>query len=169
MLSLLLFGSCNKSEDPEGPELSGTNITAASISLLKVMGGDTGGIGEDQESILYCHFDQTIGFDKIVVRTETEFQALTDAIKSKGACYSEKIPEIDFSKYTLIGKYVSDGGCRASFDNQVYNDEENKTITYHIKANFSGECQMFLFSWNWMLIPKIANDYAVVFEVENKD
>lgn len=73
---------------------------------------------------------------------------------------------IDFSQYTLLGRFLIFGGSEpAIMTRRVKRNDELKKIEYYI----SGEEQ----NWddipdgyrgmNWMLIPKIGEDYEVIF------
>lgn len=166
ILSMLVFSACDNSGDQKDQNLIGKDITAKSLSLVKEMNSGSDDIEDDYDNVLYCHFDESVGFGEVVVRNEEEFGELVDAILENGVCHSDQLPEIDFSKHILIGKYISGGGCSLSLDNEVYEDTGNKTITYYIRPEFTGLCDMFIYSWNWMLIPQVDGDYTITFEVE---
>ena len=74
---------------------------------------------------------------------------------------------IDFSKYTLLGKYASEG-CRVSFERNVTKDNLDKKVYFDIIVYQCGACKTYVESMNWVLIPKISNDYTVVFSVKEK-
>lgn len=172
MLTLIIIVqlfSCSTDEDSTNTDLIGTNITARTISLVKDMNSSTDAIEDEYKNVLYCHFDETIGFDEVVIRDANAFAELVEIIRTKGICSSEDIPQIDFTKHTLLGKYVGGGGCHLALDNKVYEDSVNKTITYLIKPKFSGSCMMYLYSWNWMLVPRLEAEYTVKFQIENQN
>ncbi len=73
---------------------------------------------------------------------------------------------IDFSKYTLLGKYVPGSGCEVIYSRNATRDDEAKKVSYEIKADQYGVCDCSHPSMNWVLIPKIPEDYNVVFSVE---
>ena len=81
------------------------------------------------------------------------------------SCKDIARPVINFSEKTLIGKSVGVSGCGASFDKNVYKDTKNKKIIYEIKARGSGFCMGWFESYNWILIPKIPEDYKVEFKL----
>jgi len=74
---------------------------------------------------------------------------------------------IDFSKYTVLGKYA-DGGCRVVFDRNVTKNIEKKKYTYTITVIECGTCKELELSMNWVLIPKIEDDFSVDFLVNYK-
>jgi hypothetical protein len=72
---------------------------------------------------------------------------------------------IDFSKYTLLGKYAN-GGCHVVFERDVSKQEAEKKYTYKIKVLQTGNCEINVESMNWVLIPKIEDEYSVNFILE---
>ena len=76
------------------------------------------------------------------------------------------MPSIDFSQYTLLGKYTQGGGCSINFARKVYIDDTNKKIIYSVRVIEEGACEMLGMSMNWALVPKIPSDYIVEFEVK---
>jgi hypothetical protein len=79
-----------------------------------------------------------------------------------------KITEIDFNKKTLLGKFAKGYGCQTEFKKSVLQDEENKKIIYTIEPITAGFCDKRNISLNWILIPKVSEDYEVSFEVKIK-
>ena len=163
---VVLLGACEKKDSPENDEIKGTNVTAKTESLDKTV-NSTGNVINDN-NILNCYYDDSIGFDEMVIRDNLAYQELGEVIKTKGICNADSLPDVDFSKNSLIGKYVSGGGCNVNFDCEVYDDAKTKTITYRIKTEFTGACAMFIYSWNWRLIPKIDDEYAVKFIIDKE-
>lgn len=72
---------------------------------------------------------------------------------------------IDFTQYTLLGKYAS-GGCRVVFERNVTRNDSQKNVLYDITVHQCGDCQIYHGEMNWVLIPKIPDDYTVTFVVE---
>ena len=72
---------------------------------------------------------------------------------------------INFSKYTLLGKYAN-GQCKAVFERDVNKNVSEKIYNYKIKVLQTGNCEINIESMNWVLITKIENDYTVEFQVE---
>jgi hypothetical protein len=73
--------------------------------------------------------------------------------------------EIDFFRYTLLGRYTS-GGCHVNFDRNISRDVARKQLFYEIKVQQCGTCETHNESMNWVLVPKISDDYKVLFNVE---
>lgn len=72
---------------------------------------------------------------------------------------------IDFDRYTLLGKYAREG-CRVTFDRNVTKDTSQKKYFYKIKVHQCGTCKTNWESMNWVLVPKITDDYNVTFTNE---
>jgi len=75
---------------------------------------------------------------------------------------------IDFSQYTLLGKYA-EGHCMAFFDRNVTKNIKKKKYIYTIRVIACGGCMVYAPSMNWVLIPKIEDDFSVEFVVEHKE
>lgn len=76
----------------------------------------------------------------------------------------ETVEEIDFSNYTLLGLTAS-GTCNAIFKRDVSRNNATKKVIYSIEVMECGTCKKLKLSYNWVLVPKIPNDYEVLFEV----
>jgi len=73
---------------------------------------------------------------------------------------------IDFSRYTLLGKYAA-AGCIVVFDRNVTKHTEISKYVYRIKVIHCGDCKNQHADMNWVLIPKIEDNYSVEFIVED--
>ena len=102
---------------------------------------------------------------EFVINTQEEYQNLSDYINDYISCENFTLPELDFSKITLLGKYTSGSGCSVDFLKRVYKFDSNKTIIYQIEVAATGECDMFVESMNWITISKVPSDYKVKFIV----
>lgn len=72
---------------------------------------------------------------------------------------------IDFNKYTLLGKYAN-GTCKAVFERDVSKNVSEKKYQYKIIVHQTGDCKINIESMNWVLIPKIEDDYTIDFQIE---
>ena len=79
----------------------------------------------------------------------------------------ETYQPIDFSEYTLLGQYAS-GGCWVVFDRNVTKNKERQTYIYTITVIECGDCYSMDSSMNWVLIPKIEDDFSVEFIVNHR-
>ena len=71
---------------------------------------------------------------------------------------------IDFSKYTVLGQSTS-GSCRVVFDRNVIKNTELKKYIYKINVIYCGTCEKLALDMNWVLIPKLEDDFTVEFLV----
>lgn len=75
---------------------------------------------------------------------------------------------IDFSKYSVLEKEIRAGGCSAVCERNVSKDTKNKKIVYTITVHQCGKCKMMIMNWNWVLVPKIPEDYTIEYKVIKK-
>ena len=73
---------------------------------------------------------------------------------------------IDFSKYTVLGKYSDISACRTVFDRSVTKNTEQQKYIYKIIVIHCGDCEALWSDMNWILIPKIEDGFSVEFVVE---
>ena len=97
-------------------------------------------ITSDSENV----FDLTVSFDN-------------------GATYRP----IDFSQYSVLGKYAAEG-CRVVCDRNVNKKIEQQKYIYKVIVFHCGTCKKGVIDMNWVLIPKIEDDYSVEFVVNYK-
>ena len=76
--------------------------------------------------------------------------------------------EIDFSKYTVLGNFAG-GTCSVNIDRNVVRDETNKLVSYNVTVLQCGNCESYSWSENWVLIPKVPDDYEIDFSILNED
>ena len=80
-----------------------------------------------------------------------------------GATYNP----IDFSQYTLLGKYAVGNSRAVFFDRNVTKDVKNQKYIYTIRVISCGEWEDDT-NMNWVLVPKIEDNFTVEFIVEHK-
>lgn len=105
-------------------------------------------------------------FLEFIINTVEEYQALLEFRSPADFCKDFKLPPIDFSQYTLLGKYTEGGGCSIDFKRNVAWDDANKKVAYSIDIIEIGACMKLAVSMNWILVPKIPPNYNVIFEVK---
>jgi len=121
-----------------------------------------GGTGEIINNVL---FKPTLSYSK-------EEQIITsDSLNIFGFVVSfdngETYNPVDFSQYSILGKYAAWDGCMAFFDRNVTKDAKKKKYIYTIRTISCGNCMLGGGSSNWVLIPKIEDGFAVEFVVEH--
>ncbi|MBI2665887.1 hypothetical protein HYX12_04665 [Candidatus Woesearchaeota archaeon] len=103
---------------------------------------------------------------EFIINSNEDYQKLSDYKSSSPKCEDFELSSIDFSQYTLLGKYAQGGGCSIDFLKKVYKDDLNKKITYSIKIVEEGSCEKMGANMNWILIPKVPSDYTFEFNVK---
>ena len=81
---------------------------------------------------------------------------------SKSNCQTATYPIIDFSQYTLLGKYAT-GGCNVGYKREVTRDDVNKKYIYTVTVCNYGMCKVLRMDMNWVLVPKLPQGYTVEF------
>lgn len=105
---------------------------------------------------------------EFVIKTQDEYQSLLrfktqfDFVE----CKNFTLPEIDFSQKTLLGMYADGGGCDIEFEKKVFRDDRKKEYRYIVTIIETGTCLKMGLSMNWITVPKIPDDYKVVFETK---
>lgn len=125
----------------------------------------SGGIISAVFSFGDCFSDVGALEPQYVIRDNAAYQSLGILPLNTTECMSMFFPDIDFETYSLLGLYA-DGACSASFDRIVEKDDNIKKYTYTIGVNTCGNCESLRFSMNWVLVPKLPDDYTVSFSVE---
>lgn len=124
---------------------------------------------KDKTILTKCFWRGAWSMDELVFRTQIEFEAYGTKIKDKRiACETVSLPEIDFSKYSLLSKLTRGGCCTAKYERMVLKDSLNKKIIYSIMPKYEGTCEMLCGNFNWVLVPKILEDYTVDFLVNEE-
>lgn len=142
----LCLTSCKKCRDCKQSVIQGDII-----SVYDIPSCFEGGITQGE----YCIKD-TVSFINLL-RTYPNYAA---------NCDTNSIPiNIDFSKQTLLGKFVSNGGCSEKYIRNVMIDNESKIVKYIIYSCSKGVCSKKLGSYNFVLVPKFPNNYTVSFQI----
>ena len=120
----------------------------------------------DDPNGLFCLglYNSDFSGKEFVINTQEEYSALQYDIPD-GFCKDFVPPQIDFTQKTLLGRSAGGSGCTIEFKKEVLKDAENKKIIFSIKVIEQGSCEVGRMSMNWVLIPKVPQDYAVKFLV----
>lgn len=94
-----------------------------------------------------------------VIQSEAE---LTEALNQTTGC--EK-PTIDFTQYTLLGRYAFTSGTGSYYRN-VDADTANSQYDFTITVENCGTCNCLNQNMNWVLVPKLPDDWTVTFTVK---
>ncbi len=125
----------------------------------------TGGIITSELDLGDCFSDVGALDPQYIINDSTAFQALGILPINTPECVGTTLPEIDFNTHTLLGLYA-DGTCNVGFDRIVNRDDDLKKYIYTVSVNACGMCESLRFSMNWVIVPKLPDDYTVEFIVE---
>jgi hypothetical protein len=96
-----------------------------------------------------------------VVGDENALQALIDTCKD----FDLKLPEIDFSKHTLIAMGAATDLCQ-KLELKIIRDDAEKRYRHIIIADRPFRCRGVGYVPFWVLVPKLPPGYRVTFERE---
>jgi hypothetical protein len=94
-----------------------------------------------------------------IIDSDTAYQTF----KAKADCENVLYPNIDFSKYSLIGKSTK-GGCRATFETYVLSNSDDRTYEHTTIVKTKGLCKELALDISWVLVPKLPAGWTVVFK-----
>ncbi|GAB4304700.1 MAG: hypothetical protein Kow0068_26330 [Marinilabiliales bacterium] len=101
--------------------------------------------------------------DEYIITNDSLYQNLLTL--GTVVCDNYTLPEIDFTTYTLLGKFtVSDGEVKY-YKREVVKDESNMRYVYAIYMKCKNNNKAAI-SMNWVLVPKLPNNYSVEFTVD---
>lgn len=104
--------------------------------------------------------------DEYVINDNSTYQSLLQFKWSIDDCKNYSLPEVDFKQKTLLGKYSIAGGCSVNYKRTLFVNDKEKDYLYIIKVKDRGRCKIGFQSMNWMVVPKIPEDYSVTFKVK---
>jgi hypothetical protein len=135
---LFVFLSCNKEEEPCESIIQNDGIIVESI-----------------------HFqcDEPFYTGNFVVDSNDQLDSLMNL---NSGCNQ---PEIDFTKYTLLGRYAHTSGTGSYYRN-VVEDTANLRYNYTITVENCGSCTCLSQNMNWVLVPKLPENWTVKFTVK---
>ncbi|MCH8555123.1 MAG: hypothetical protein LAT76_08195 [Schleiferiaceae bacterium] len=116
------------------------------------------GIAERSLSIT-CFPDPSNG--EYVVQSNAQLDALFE--KSNTAGIPCNLQEIDFETHTLLGFYTVVKGCDARFNREVEKVETLRRYIFRVTVDVCSPCEDAIFSYNWVLVPKLPPGYTVDF------
>lgn len=105
--------------------------------------------------------------DNYVIDDSTEYAALKSAFSQSLFCEESNFPSIDFEEYTLLGQWSDGGGCTINYYRSVADLSDSKEYLYTVTVQSCGFCEMYGFSYNWVLVPKLPIDYTVRFQLKS--
>lgn len=139
LLSLfLLFLSCNKNEETCESVIENNGIIESSVNFP-------------------C--DEPFYIGNFVIDSDED---LDSVMNLDIACTR---PDIDFTQYTMLGKYAwtEDKG---SYYRNVEIDSTNLEYDFTITVKTCGECNCLSQNMNWVLVPKLPEGWSVEFKLK---
>lgn len=130
------------------------------ISFLLVGCSSLDTIDFEKANISYC--ENSSSDENLIVNSMEEFE------EKRCEFNDDNNTSINFEKYTLLGKYTTGSGCSVNFDKKITRDDENNKIKFIIDVNGRGLCDGLAMSNNYILVPKVPQDYEIEFIVNNK-
>lgn len=101
------------------------------------------------------------GANQQIIRSDEELQALFVNRPCQG-----EVPDIDFSKYTLLGQFGGASGCERFYSRNVQIRENEERYIFTVRVSECGGCEPFETRWHWVLVPILPESYSVSFEFE---
>ncbi len=101
------------------------------------------------------------------INNDTTYHELFQIRSQHPACLDYSFPVIDFSQYSLLGIVTSTGGCSSpKIEYSITKNSDNNYI-YELNIEQQGCCKPKLGVKVWCLIPKIADNSIVDFNIIN--
>lgn len=138
MIVLLACSSCNKNEEECNAVIENSGIIISSVDISA------------------CNDPFYSG--NFVIQSNQE---LDSVLNLNSGC---NIPEIDFSSYTLLGRYAYTNGT-GSYYRKVESDTANLRYEYTITVKTCEDCSCLNENMNWVLVPRLPDDWNVTFIV----
>ncbi len=140
ILSVILFGflSCNKDEESCESVIENSGIIIESVDFI-------------------C--DIPYRDNSFIIDSQNELDSI---INLNSGCNQ---PIIDFAQYTLLGNYAY-ASCKGSYYREVTADTTNLQYDYTITVKSCGECDLLYENMNWVLVPKLPDDWTVKFTLK---
>ncbi len=153
VFSILLFTTCNDKED-----LQVIDITDQVDFLNHPFYNCFSPIGEEYRREVI--FTDNTAYQEFGAYTLAEFS------RFMGGCENATLPPFDFDQHSIIGKYIPLTGEYTRDTYKITDNLINKTITYSIKIEYLNTGLAYGAFMHWAIIPKLKNNYSVLFEVE---
>ncbi|MEX2588999.1 MAG: hypothetical protein WD334_02265 [Chitinophagales bacterium] len=147
-----IFWACN------GDDLPGSNN-----NKCKTITADTG-IIQQELNFENCFIEKRE--DHYQIEDTAVYDSLISELSNEFLCDSSSFPSIDFSKHALLGLWADGGGCSINFYRTAGDERSAKKYVYTVTVQECGFCEMYGFSYNWVLVPKLPPGYSVKFQVK---
>ncbi len=126
--------------------------------------------GEDKnkgiiENSIRVDCEPTTEQQEFIITDDSTFeQVFTNSLTGQLNC---TLPVIDFNNKSLLGLFTT-GSCEVKYIREVTRNESEENYHYKVVVKSCGTCKKEGYSFNWVTVPKIPQDWDVTFEIENK-
>jgi len=148
------------------------------ISLFTILLLSTGCSCKKDAPILLCPSGfSNLDFEEInltIITNDSEKEYVINDDSTYQAVFQPSIdydstfvlPFINFSQSTILGKYAV-GVCRdENFIRKTCVNHKQKEYIYIVRIKSGETCFKPFFSMNWVIVPKIPNDYTIKFDIK---
>ena len=97
-----------------------------------------------------------------IIRTQQEYDSLKIINRNEDTCTVLKLNPVDFEKYSLLG-FEGCGNCQVAFRRKVTENASLKKYIFSLKVLECGDCKKLSCAWNWVLVPKLPDNWTVDF------
>jgi hypothetical protein len=118
-----------------------------------------------------CFSADNYRIDELICQSNIQYRTYENLIRSHletRNCDTARLPDIDFNKFTLLSKRTAGGGCGVKTERTILKDTGNRKIIYKITNDYTGKCYLYLFSYNYAIVPKIPVGFTVEFQVTQR-
>lgn len=99
-------------------------------------------------------------FDRFVIASQADLDSVF------GTQFSNcEVPQVDFENEMVLGFVVEAAGCEVLFHKDVQNIESLRRYLFTVTTQSCGNCRSKLYSYNWVLVPRLPAGYTVDFLV----
>ena len=102
------------------------------------------------------------------INNDTTYHELFQIRSQHPACLDYSFPIFDFSQYSLLGIITSTGGCSSPKTEHLIIKNFENNYTYNLNIEQQGFCKLNFGIEVWCLIPKIADNTIVDFNIIKK-
>jgi len=108
-----------------------------------------------------------------VISDIVEFKKLKNEIDSafyaqNSQCDTAQLIVPDFTKYSLLAYFTEVKACDAAYKRTVLNESALHKYIYTIEIEACGNCTYMIPNMNWVLVPKLPENYTVEYKVLRK-
>lgn len=144
------------------------NITSVSLIIFFILSCEKDSISDQCQSDGY----EKLAFEKPGIGIHKDQKKKEYVITNDSSYYatleqdSSALPNIDFAKKTLIGKYAGLTCSEENYLKYVCINREKSHVVYHVKRDMEDEevtCNALVMSMNWIIVPVSGDKYTFDF------